>query len=248
MTRRLRSLFPAWLATLLLVATGASVLVAVAEAMGLYYEYAAGRGRGIGFTWMFHILAERFGLNSSYYLPAPAVRYYELRSAPQLVHFLWVATVANTMFSWLLAAAAAPIYRLAAGRRASLPALWLLFLSPVVIHIIFEASIPTLLYSYRVRVPVALMLLLVLWTLLSWKVPAGAVVRLVRKTCVAGVALGGLIAVGAGLVAMPRAVRSHNAPPPGRTRISCSFRLIRSARIISSRTAIGGKPARRSMP
>ena len=213
MTRRLRSFIPAWLTTLLLVAAGASVLVTVVEVLGLYYAYAGGRVRGVGLTWILRILVLQFDIDAASYLPAAAGRYYELRSGQQLVHFAWVAAAVNTVLSGLMAAAAAPLYRHAAGLRASLPALWLLFLSPTVIHIACEAPIPwPPPGAYRFRVPVALAILLALWILLSWRVPGVVVTRLVRRASVAGLALGALIAAGAGLGAVTRAVRPADVP------------------------------------
>lgn len=216
MTRRLRSRIPVWLTTLLLVATGASIVVTVVEVLGLYYAYAGGRVRGVGFTWIFRILALQLDIDPASRLPAVAGRYYELRDGWQLLGFLWAAAVVNTVFSWLMAAAAAPIYRHTAGLRASLPALWLLFLSPTVLHIACEAPIALPLPdAYRYRAPLGLAILLALWALLSWRIPRAAVTRLVRGASVVGLGLGALIAAGAGLNAVTPAARSPAPPATG---------------------------------
>ena len=94
MTRRLRSRIPVWLTTLLLVATGASIVVTVVEVLGLYYAYAGGRVRGVGFTWIFRILALQLDIDPASRLPAVAGRYYEIRDGQQLPRFLWAAAAA----------------------------------------------------------------------------------------------------------------------------------------------------------
>ena len=145
-------------------------------------------------------------------LPAILSQYWELRSWQQSARFLFMAMIFNASLTWAVAAIVSPLYLFFARSRAILLGLWLLFLSPAVLHLFCEASIVGLgLHEFKTRIWMALGFLLILWLVLSWVLSQKTARRLVGMGSAAGLALGGLAVVAAAWAAV------GGRPDPART-------------------------------
>ena len=145
------------LLSLLAVATAAAICVAVIDSGGLLYRYGGGRIRSVGFSWVLQIVLLKLEIDPFPHLPAIVSQYSELRSWQQLAQFLVTAMALNVGLTWMVAAIVSPLYLLFARSRSVLLGLWLLFLSPAVLHLFCEVSIVGLgLQEFKTRILLAI--------------------------------------------------------------------------------------------
>ena len=191
------------LLSLLAVSTAAAICVAVIDSGGLLYRYGGGRIRSVGFSWVLQIVLLRMEVDPFPDLPAIVSRYSELRSWQQWAQFLVTAMLLNVSLTWVVAAIVSPLYLLFARSRAVLLGLWLLFLSPAVLHLFCEVSIVGLgLDEFKTRIFMALGFVLMLWLVLSWALSRKTARRVVGVGTATGLALGGLTVVAAALAGL----------------------------------------------
>ena len=182
--------YPRLLLSLLAVAAAAGICVAVIDSGTLLYRYGGGRIRSVGFSWVLQVVLLKLGTDPFPGLPAILSQYWELRSWQQSARFLFMAMIFNVSLTWAVAAIVSPLYLFFARSRAILLGLWLLFLSPAVLHLFCEASIVGLgLHEFKTRIWMALGFLLILWLVLSWVLSQKTARRLVGMGSAAGLAL-----------------------------------------------------------
>ncbi len=188
------------LLSLLAVATAAAICVAVIDSGGLLYRYGGGRIRSVGFSWVLQIVLLKLEIDPFPHLPAIVSQYSELRSWQQLARFLVTAMALNVGLTWMVAAIVSPLYLLFAKSRSVLLGLWLLFLSPAVLHLFCEVSIVGLgLQEFKTRILLAICFVFMLWLMLSRALSLNAARRVVGIGSATGLALGALAVVAAAL-------------------------------------------------
>ncbi|MCP5111981.1 MAG: sulfatase-like hydrolase/transferase, partial [bacterium] len=213
--------------SLLMVAAAAAAIVSLADSAGLVFRYAGGRPRDVGYGWLAHLATLALGSDVSTRLPAACSRYYELASWGDFLRFQAAAIPLNILLAWLAALVTLPVTWLLgwfpANRKAasvfswkpsSLFGVWLVFLSPVVLHLSCEMSMVGLwLYEYSSRLATGAGVLALLWLVLRWPLNKAPVLgKLFRAAAAVVVVVGAVAVVGGTVIARSPASTPMVAP------------------------------------
>lgn len=176
-----------------LLVSAAAVGVAVAESAVLMLRFNGGRPSDSGYAWLTQWIGEAARRDFLGWLPAYFARFYELGSIPDLAPFLAAAILVNVLLGLLIAVpAAAAVQRIAPGAGGRL-AVWLLSLSPMILHLASETSLPGMTKTPSpVRIGTGAAVVVVLWALL-WPVARSRRFELRSKRAPLAILLGGCL-------------------------------------------------------